>query len=331
MSASDPPVASLPTLPSRSAALQPAGEVAAIAAQTCENCGAPVQWKFCGVCGQRLEPPVHSLWHFTALATEDLTHADSRLWRTLGALLFRPGFLTREFLIGHRARYLPPLRLYLVLSVVFFLFASASQRQLQVVRFDPSDLPKATVTPVPGTKDSPLAAPASGESAEQRVNRVCKDVEYSGPYRERVRPFLDRSCRQIVADNGRAVFESFLHNLPRAMFLFLPLLAGTMMLMYWRPRHYYVEHLLLFVHNHAFFFLIFVLAAALDTLLPSAAGTTRAVVFWYIVWYMFRSMRVVYGQGRWLTIGKLALLTFFYVVSGVLMLLITAVYSVLTL
>jgi hypothetical protein len=127
------------------------------------------------------------------------------------------------------------------------------------------------------------------------------------------------------------VFESFLHNLPRAMFLFLPLLAGTMMLMYWRPRHYYVEHLLLFVHNHAFFFLIFVLAAALDTLLPSAAGTTRAVVFWYIVWYMFRSMRVVYGQGRWLTIGKLALLTFFYVVSGVLMLLITAVYSVLTL
>jgi len=39
----------------------------------------------------------------------------------------------------------------------------------------------------------------------------------------------------------------------------------------------------------------------------------------------------VYGQGRWLTIGKLALLTFFYVVSGVLMLLITAVYSVLTL
>jgi hypothetical protein len=330
MSASDPPVAGLATLPSRPAVLA-AGQVAATTAQRCENCGAPVQWKFCGVCGQRLEPPVHSLWHFTTVATEDLTHADSRLWRTLGALLFRPGFLTREFLVGHRARYLPPLRLYLVLSVVFFLFASASQRQLQVVQFDPSDLPKATLTPVPGTKDSPSGATASAETAEQRVNRVCKGVQYSGPYRERVLPFLDRSCRQVVADNGRAVFESFLHNLPRAMFVFLPLLAGTMMLMYWRPRHYYVEHLLLFVHNHAFFFLIFVLAAALDTLLPAIGGTTRAVVFWYIVWYMFRSMRVVYGQGRWLTIGKLALLTFFYVVSGVLMLMITAVYSVLTL
>jgi len=331
MSASDPPVASLPTLPSRSAALQAAGAPAAAAAHSCENCGAPVQWQYCGVCGQRLEPPVHSLWHFTAVATEDLTHADSRLWRTLGALLFRPGFLTREFLIGHRARYLPPLRLYLVLSVVFFLYASASQHQLHVVQFDPSDLPKTTLTPLPGVKAAASGSAAGAESPEQRVNRICKDVEYSGPYRERVLPFLDQSCRQIVADNGRAVFESFLHNLPRAMFLFLPLLAGAMMLMYWRPRHYYVEHLLLFVHNHAFFFLIFVLAAALDRLLPFAAGTIRTVVFWYIVWYMFRSMRVVYGQGRWLTIGKLALLTFFYVVSGVMMLVITAVYSVITL
>ena len=44
--------------------------------------------------------------------------------------------------------------------------------------------------------------------------------------------------------------------MPRAMFMFLPLLAGVMMLIYWRPRHYYVEHLLLFVHNHAFVFLV---------------------------------------------------------------------------
>ena len=49
----------------------------------CDNCGAPVAGRYCSACGQRLEPPVHSLWHFTRVATEDLTHADSRLWRTL--------------------------------------------------------------------------------------------------------------------------------------------------------------------------------------------------------------------------------------------------------
>jgi hypothetical protein len=46
---------------------------------------------------------------------------------------------------------------------------------------------------------------------------------------------------------------------------------------------------------------------------------------------MYRSMRAVYGQGRALTLGKLAGLSFFYLVSGGIMLVLTVVYSVLTL
>src|SRR5581483_6144964 len=87
----------------------------------CANCGATLTGHYCSSCGQKGEHPVHSLWHFISEATEDLTHADSRIWRTIGALLFKPGFLTTEFLAGRRARYLPPIRLYLVTSVLFFL------------------------------------------------------------------------------------------------------------------------------------------------------------------------------------------------------------------
>jgi len=101
--------------------------------------------------------------------------------------------------------------------------------------------------------------------------------------------------------------------------------------MYWRPRHYYVEHLLLFVHNHACIFLMLMLAWALAALLPSAAAWVDFAVTLYIPWYVFRSMRVVYGQGRWLTAGKLGLLSFFYLVSGAVMFALTFVYSALTL
>jgi hypothetical protein len=91
------------------------------AAMACENCAAALAGPFCSQCGQRHhEHPVESFWHFLQEATEDMTHADSRLWRTLRALLIRPGALTREFLDGHRVRYLPPVRLYLVVSVMFF-------------------------------------------------------------------------------------------------------------------------------------------------------------------------------------------------------------------
>jgi hypothetical protein len=45
---------------------------------------------------------------------------------------------------------------------------------------------------------------------------------------------------------------------------------------------------------------------------------------------VYRSMRVVYGQSRWLTLGKLLFLSFFYLLSGVLMLALTTAYSYLT-
>ncbi|HUO20751.1 MAG TPA: hypothetical protein VMU44_13355, partial [Steroidobacteraceae bacterium] len=63
------------------AAVPPAAVPAApTAAPLCENCGAALTGRYCAACGQRREPPVHSLWHFLTVAFEDVTHADSRLW-----------------------------------------------------------------------------------------------------------------------------------------------------------------------------------------------------------------------------------------------------------
>jgi hypothetical protein len=293
----------------------------------CENCGAPVPGRYCGVCGQRLEAPVHSLWHFTRLATEDLTHADSRLWYTLRALLFRPGHLTREFLSGRRARYLPPVRLYLVLSVVFFLVAGAVQSKFAVVEID--DKPASGKTAVVEKLDeAPALKPKAGETPGQRADRVCADADYDGPWAGRLQPLVKQVCRKSIADNAH-VQQAFMHNMPRAMFIFLPLLAGLMMLMYWRPRHYYVEHLLLFVHNHAVAFLVLGVVLLLGKVVADVPGVNLAI-FLYFTWYMYRSMRVVYGQRRMLTISKLVLLAFFYLVFASLMLAATSIYSVLT-
>jgi hypothetical protein len=101
--------------------------------------------------------------------------------------------------------------------------------------------------------------------------------------------------------------------------------------MYWRPRHYYVEHLLLFVHNHAFLFLLWLLAGLVSALLKPLAAWISAAVMLYVAWYAYRSMRVVYGQGRAVTLGKLVLLSFFYLVSGVLMMGLVGLYTVFTL
>ncbi|HUE48105.1 MAG TPA: DUF3667 domain-containing protein, partial [Steroidobacteraceae bacterium] len=268
----------------------------------------------------------------TKVACEDLTHADSRLWRTLNALLFKPGYLTREFLSGRRARYLPPVRLYLVLSVVFFIWFSATNQKMTVLHLDAPRSAASGAAVAPGRHEyGPMAAAQPDESPQQRAERVCPDLGHQGPWQDLILRRVTHACRLVVLDDGRSVRDAFLHNLPRAMFLFLPLLAAGMMLVYWWPRHYYVEHLLLFVHNHAFGFLLLLLAAGVSALLPWAASWVRFALCLYIPWYVYRSMRVVYGQGRWLTSGKLVVLSFFYLVSGALMLALTIAYSGLSL
>ncbi|HTC17021.1 MAG TPA: DUF3667 domain-containing protein [Steroidobacteraceae bacterium] len=324
MSAAAPPT--LQALAAAPADMTPAGALQAAPAPACENCAAPVSGRFCSACGQRLEAPVHSLRHFVHSATEDLTHADSRLWRTLVALLFRPGKLTHEFLNGRRARYLPPVRLYLALSLVFFLIAAATPQEFTVIHIG-RDAGR-TAPPVPHAGTAQLK-PESAETPAQRADRVCTD--YHGPWPQLLGPRVLKACRKIVGDDAHSVQGAFLHNVPRAMFVFLPLLAASMMLMYWRPRHYYVEHLLLLVHNHAFMFLLLMLGWGVVALFPALAHTVSDVTFLYIVWYTFRSMRVVYGQGRLLTSAKLLLLAFFYFAFGAVMLTITSLYSALTL
>jgi hypothetical protein len=292
----------------------------------CDNCGASVAGKYCSNCGQRLEHKIHSVLHFTREATEDLTHADSRLWSTILALLFKPGFLTREFLSGRRVRYLPPLRLYLVLSVLFFLIVGSEHQAVQPLRIQSKNGTPSVTLATPDDVAGFAAKP--GETPQQREERVC-NPHYDGPARSFVAPFLQQGCRHFVEDGGRTVSDAFMHNLPKAMFIFLPALALVMKAMYRRPRHYYVEHLLFFVHNHAFGFLVFGLLALITRFLPATIGNgLMAILQLYALYYLFVSMRRVYGQGRWLTLVKLVVLSFTYFIGAAITLALTGVYSV---
>jgi hypothetical protein len=292
----------------------------------CANCGATVAGKYCSRCGQRFEHEIHSVLHFAREATEDLTHADSRLWGTITALLFKPGFLTREFLSGRRVRYLPPLRLYLVLSVLFFLIIGSAEHGAKAVILKTG---KGTPTVVLEPADAVAGFAAKpGETPQQREERVC-NPHYDGPFRAFGEPLLRKGCRLFVEDRGRTVSEAFMHNLPKAMFVFLPALALVMKAMYWRPRHYYMEHLLFFVHNHAFAFLVFGLLALLTRFVPTSIGNLLEFAVWlYVAYYLFVSMRQVYGQGRWLTFAKFVVLFFAYLSGAALTLALTGMYSV---
>ncbi len=187
---------------------------------------------------------MHSVAEFTHEAIEGVTHADSRLWKTLWLLIAKPGVLTLEFVEGRRARYLPPFRLYLVLSVLMFLI-------IALVRLmAPRSSPKAARRQAKGERE----LVPTNETPEQRAQRIC-DGGHIGVVSDEWEKRLLLSCRKVVVDNGHAFAQALLHNIPRALFVLIPLIALIMSAMYW--RRYYVEHLLFLIHNHAFTFVLY--------------------------------------------------------------------------
>ena len=341
------------SIPGTAAATAGAAQPCANSTTFCANCGAALAGKYCSECGQRHhEQPVHHFWHFVREATEDLTHADSRLWQTLIALLFRPGFLTREFLEGRRARYLPPVRLYLVVSLIFFVIAglqsqtksprvivlsrSGKSFHYQVV---PLPQPAGAIgrTPRPAVGAGP-AAVAQLAQTPAGMQALCEQsgtrIQQQGGWLGALGPRVTRNCEAAIAEGGlERLNQAVEHNLERAMFLLLPLLALVMKPLYLKPARHYVEHLLFFLHDHACVFVLLG-AGTLLQMITSAGVVTRAVdtaITIYILVYYYRAMRHVYGQGPWLTLSKMGVLAVAYLFLGVLMLGATVSYTFLML
>ncbi len=87
----------------------------------CLNCGATVIGRFCHVCGQENVVPKESFGSLVIHFSYDITHFDGKFFHSLKYLLFKPGFLSKEYINGRRASHLNPVRMYVFTSAIFFL------------------------------------------------------------------------------------------------------------------------------------------------------------------------------------------------------------------
>jgi hypothetical protein len=316
----------------------------------CLNCGAYLRGQYCTVCGQRSRSRLISLWELISDAFGDLFEIDSRLWQTLVPLLVRPGRLTHDYLQGRRARYMPPFRMYLVLSLLFFVVAFFDPREDLSLLFEAA--PAAESAPnvdddeqrireqfedlveeghlsadqVPSEFDADNSGFAiqfdtDGNVIDNECEVDASDTEDLPDWlAKRLTPErLVRICERTQIDGGKAFLDKLLDNVPAALIVLLPIMAFVLKALYPLSRRYYVEHLLFFVHFHAFFFLILsmqILLMRLGGLLRIPEGfRTLAVVIaaFYIPVYLFISIRRVYGQGRLITFAKYVVLLLAYV------------------
>jgi len=309
----------------------------------CKNCGAVLLGRFCVNCSQAADVHVPTTKELLHELLEGLTHSDSRLWRTLKTLWFKPGKLTEEFVAGRRIAYLPPFRLYLILSILFFLTASFMHTKVALVKLDEALKPPAPPTAVhPRTAVPKPAVPRSETSADEPAPAMnaesCKDANFmtfdNHPgWNQR----MTHACEAAVRDNGDSLWHVALSTMPKAMFIFLPLIAFLHMLLYWWPRYRYAEHLLFFVHLHAFYFSVAIVMVSAINLarswpgLEGVADVVETVLGWCLPIYTLIAMRRVFKRSWVGTVFKAVVLFFIYSTVFALTVAGVVVYAILQL
>jgi hypothetical protein len=265
----------------------------------CLNCGGPLGGPFCSSCGQRAVPPNPTVAELTGDAWHELSGYDGRVLATIRGLL-QPGKLTTDYVSGRRAHYLPPLRVYLAASVLYFVIAAA--------------------------------APVSmGEAERRQVRTGGVRIEVTGPAsfgalseedRAELRARLDESPRilrpmlQSILDDPAAFRARVFITMPRVLFGMLPIFAAIVSLFY--RRRPFPTALVFAVHLHSFAFVTLALSelAKFTNLVVVAVGAGILAMLCVLV-YTLVATRRVYG-GSWPVIAaKTAGIGVLYLVASI--------------
>ena len=231
----------------------------------CLNCDTELQGKYCHACGQKATGAALSLHDFTHEATHEFLHLDGKIWRTVKLLVLRPGELTREFLEGRRARYISPVRVYLTFSVLFFTLAAILPRTMD---------------------DAVVIKKTSGS-----------ELQGDTAFERRLKSGLAKT-EQHPEVLGNAV----LHNLPKVMFVLMPIFGLLTWMFYRRQQRFYIAHLYYAIHFHAFVFLVMSVYATINRLgvpKPFAVLVLLTTIPWHFI-----ALRRVFGGTRGMTFAK---------------------------
>lgn len=309
------------TLPARAAAGDPLAP--------CANCGEPRPGQYCPSCGQRQGDRVASLRRLLADALEDQFSLNSALPRTLRALITRPGFLTTEYIAGRIARYVPPFRLYLAASILFFVVLSLvsivrpPERVFELETTDGGPVVTGDRPNVVRVDDGSFFGIRVDSTAVPDTTVIFVNLGPRWLSRLAVAR-VEELSRLPPGEIARVAIGVLRERAPAGMFVLLPVFAAFLKLAMVGKQRYYVEHFVFALHTHAFMFL------ALTPAVVIGSDWADIALIGALLVYFFVAMRRFYGLGIAGTLVRGAFLLFAYQALLILVLLgITAVGLVL--
>ena len=311
----------------------------------CANCGTELADRFCAHCGQAANDHRRSVRHLVNDFVKDIASFDSRILRTIIALVWRPGELALAFREGRTQRYVPPVRLYLFTSLLFFLTLSISGVALMqfVIVATPSkviSLKGHTYLIGPDGERMEVSAAKYADGKQhysfntemvlfQREGSVHANI--SPDAMQRLTDRLEKQTAKARDANANFITKTVMATLlklskdpaalngaltawiPRALFLLLPLFALIIAAFYWRQHKtlFFVDHLVFSLGFHTFAFALLIAAAALAQLIAGDLALNLALLV--LAAYLLLAMKRFYQQNWAWTVAKWASVLLLYV------------------
>lgn len=232
-----------------------AGQVSGQTSAACANCGAAMQGAYCAACGQaRFVESDRQLSHLLKQAFDNLTSFDSRLWRSLLNLLFRPGRLTRDYLAGRRQYWMPPVSLFLMANVLYFFAPAITDFELPFVDQVPGPLmlevlqAERTIPPAEATRilDNSGQMHSRWTADWVRARVAARDAEAKA---------ADPNGGYTIVDYARA-YDAKSPDISKLLIIVhVPIMALVLSLLLLPLRRYFAEHMV--IAFHVFTFILF--------------------------------------------------------------------------
>lgn len=350
---------------------------------TCLNCEHELDLsdKYCPSCSQRNSAKKLSIKDFFSELFSNIFSYDSKLRKTLTAMLFRPGRITKAYLAGKRKSYTNPFRFFLSLAIVYFLMLNYFNNFEALDRFGADNKEDSFAIKEDGIfnwkftpkedknnaiindtiidelnvinidsiqrdrirKDSmriqqPMVYFDSIQN-EGLLTRISLKVNLfqSGIRKRRVRSYEEAVDSLKVRDtyenklsfsaaksltkaiNKPGSYLSFvISKLPFIIFLFLPLFAVFIWLIYSKKKYGYADHLIFSFHTQTMLIILMIMSFALDRIFKTSTLSLWALLLF--IFYLYKAMRNFYGQGRLKTIVKFMFLnSIFFILANVIL------------
>ena len=290
--------------------------------KTCLNCRHVVEQRFCPNCGQENTDSRKTFHHLFIHFFEDLTHYENAFWKTIRNLLFKPATLTKEYLSGKRLSYLAPVRLYIFISFITFLLIALFPSHVSE-NLNKSEK-EITENLVKQDKKGVVAFKKNTHFKLKSMKEVDSIQKYGKPEEKysdfeywvygKVVHVMEKNTKGEIVEK---FIESFVHNIPKILFIIMPFFAFFLWLFHNKKKWYYFDHGIFTLHYFSFLLLIFLILFIIQKitdLLGNGFGfiadITNFVGILWMCYYFYPAHHRFYGESRIVSFIKSVFLFF---------------------